>query len=203
MASIILKSLFPTEKGDFNSKEFEDLVNDTQGFYSWLFEAFNKAYIQLNSIQCKMCKRVRSANIHEFVFNELQDGLIKYSKVANNVKLNTSNTGNERNLFILGKYAFIIKKEDASTNDTDIAKKIKNQDFDLHIITIEYTPNSMDNGISYINLSYYKGKTVIYSRRITQHPLEKTSDISNEERKEIEAVKPRFKSKIKDRKSVQ
>lgn len=197
---ILCKSLFPIEKGDFNSEHLTELIESTPSFLEWLKESFSSAYNQLNNIECAMSKRLRSTNIHEFVFVKLTDNLSNYTDLSGKVSISTSSSGNKRNFFTFDKYIFILHKEDATTNNTTITSLIKNQTAPAHIITIEYAVGMMYNSITSLSLEYYEGKTSSFSYKV---PLCITVEENGlEESQEIIATKPKLSNKVMGKKSV-
>lgn len=194
------KSLFPDDKGDFDAEHFRVLIKNTPSFLEWLKSSFASAYNQLNKIDCTMSKRLRSTNIHEFVFMKLADNLSNYSDLSHKVSFTTSTTGNQRNFFTFDKYIFILHKEDASTNNTSIAGLIRNQTAPAHIITIEYAVSIMQDSIIALSLVYYIGKHSPFSMNIPLSPS--VEEIGIDGTNEIVATKPRLSSKVIGDKSV-
>lgn len=198
--AIFCKSLFPIEKGDFNSEHLTELIESTPSFLEWLKESFSSAYNQLNNIDCAMSKRLRSTNIHEFVFVKLTDNLSNYSDLSSKISISTSTSGNKRNFFTFDKYIFILHKEDAPTNNTTITSLIRTQTAPAHIITIEYEVGIMHDSITTLSLEYYEGKTSSFSYKV---PLCKSEEENSlEESQEIIATKPKLSNKVMGKKSV-
>lgn len=195
-----LKSLFPSEKGDFNSEHLKGLIDTTPDFLKWLKVSFASASNLLNTIDFPMSKRLRSTNIHEFVFMKLAENLSNYSELANRVYLNTSTSGNKRNFFTFDNYIFILHKEDATTNNTSVTDLIQNQNASAHIITIEYTLSMMYDSILSLYLQYYEGKTSTFSFRVPLYNSDEDNitDVSQE----IVATKPRLSNKVLGKKTV-
>ena len=198
--TIFCKSLFPIEKGDFNPEHLTELIESIPSFLEWLKESFSSAYNQLNNIDCAMSKRLRSTNIHEFVFVKLTDNLSNYADLSGKVSISTSSSGNKRNFFTFDKYIFILHKEDATTNNTTITSLIKNQTAPAHIITIEYEVGMMHDSITSLSLEYYEGKSSSFSYKV---PLCKSVEENGlEESQEIMATKPKLSNKVTGKKSV-
>lgn len=201
MNSIIsCESLFPCEKGDFDSEHFQELIKNNPCFLEWLKRSFTSAYIQLNRIDCAMSKRLRSSNIHEFVFAKLADNLIDYLDLSNKVSFITSSTGNQRNFFTFDKYIFILHKEDASTNNTSVTDLIRNQNAPAHIITIEYAVSIMHDSIISLSLAYHLGKSAKFFMNVPLSPSVEENSVDNVQ--EVVATKPRFSRKVLGEKSV-
>ena len=200
MNAILYKSLFPIEKGDFNSEHLTELIESTPSFLEWLKESFSSAYIQLNNIECAMSKRLRSTNIHEFVFVKLTDNLSNYKDLSSKVHIDISRSGNIRNSFTFDRYIFILHKKGATTNNTTITSLIRKQNAYAHIITIEYEVGMMYDSITSLSLEYYEGKTSSFSYRI---PLSQSVEENGiEDSQEIIATKPKLSNKVMGKKTV-
>jgi len=194
-------SLFPNEKGDFDAGHLMALLTKYPQFEVWLKLGFIRAYAHLNQIECAMSKRLRSTNLHEFAFNELQDSLSSFPTLEPIIEVVQSKAGNQKNFFSFGKYFFILKKEDTTFNDTQINYKIQNQEMNAHVIIVEYTVSPMQDSIISLCLSYYMGNQSTFSYNI---PLSSVSDISTEtsEIANVVPIKPRLSQKALGKNAV-
>ena len=200
MNAILYKSLFPIEKGDFNSEHLTELIESTPSFLEWLKESFSSAYIQVNNIECAMSKRLRSTNIHEFVFVKLTDNLSNYKDLSSKVHIDISRSGNIRNSLTFDRYIFILPNPRATTNNTTITSLIRKQNAYAHIITIEYEVGMMYDSITSLSLEYYEGKTSSFSYKV---PLcISVEENGLEESQEIIATKPKLSNKVMGKKTV-
>lgn len=188
-------SLFPREKGDFDSGHLMALITKYPQFEAWLRLGFTIAYEHLNQIECSMSKRLRSTNIHEFAFNELADSLTSYPDLAPQIDVIRSNAGNQKNYFSFGGYIFLLKKEDTTTNDTRMNFKIQHQEMNAHVISVEYALNPLQDAIISLRLSYYMGNQSMFSYNIT---LSSVVNLSSESSETIEVtpIKPKLSQKV-------
>lgn len=195
MAKITLQpSLFPREKGDFDSGHLMTLITKYPQFEAWLRLGFVRAYEHLNQIECPMSKRLRSTNIHEFAFNELTDSLTSFPDLATQIDIIRSNAGNQKNYFSFGGYIFILKKEDATTNDTQMNFKIQHQEMNAHVISVEYAISPLQDAIISLRLCYYRGTQSIFSYNITLSSLVNLSSDTTEAI-EVTPIKPKLSQK--------
>lgn len=194
-------SLFPKEKGDFDTGHLMALLTKYPQFEVWLKLGFIRAYAHLNHIECAMSKRLRSTNLHEFAFNELQDLLSSFPTLEPIIEVVQSKAGNQKNFFSFGSYFFILKKEGTIFNDTQINYKIQNQEMNAHVIIVEYTVSPMKDSIISLCLSYYMGNQSTFSYNI---PLSSVSDISTETSKiaDVVPIKPRLSLKALGKNAV-
>lgn len=192
--STLQGSLFPAEKGEFDSKHFESLIANSPTLLEWLKISLRDAFAQLNTIECPMSKRVRSTNIHEFVFHFLANTLFRFPDLSGKVQISTSSSGNQRNFFIFGDYIFILKKQDASTNNTAITSLINHQLVSKHVITIEYNFGPLHDSLISLSLIYYNAKRQIYTKNISLSSAFNSSDDFGEVA-EIVPTKPKLAKK--------
>lgn len=192
--TIFTNSLFPEEKGNFDWEHFQSTITSPPSFLEWLKSGFNYAISVLNTAEWTMSKRLWSTNAHECVFNALQDSLSSYGDIANRITFNISTAGNERNHFIFGGYVFILKKEDATSNNTQISERIQNQEVSAHVITMEYAVTPLRDSLNSIRLSYYDGKHATYSMNLPLSPAVNILE-NPEEVAEIIPSKPRLNKK--------
>lgn len=141
-----------------------------------------------------MSKRAWSTNMHERIFNNLQDSIRAYGDLSENVTFGISSAGNERNHFLYKGYAFILRKEDATTNDTKQGERIKNQEVSSHVITMEYAISPLRDSIISLKLAYYVGNNATYSMNISLSPAVHVSE-SSDEVTEIIPTKPKLLKK--------
>lgn len=191
---IYSKSLFPLEKGDFDSEHFKSQVCAEPHFFDWLRLSFTNAYNHLNAIDCTMSKRLRSSNLHEFVFNELTETVQNFVEIYPKVSFTTSYAGNEKNFFTFGDYIFMLKKEDVTPNKTKVSDGICHQEAQAHIITIEYVISPFHDAIVSLNLVYYKNNA---ANCIVNIPLSPSVNVSEDstEAPEIVPTKPKLSRK--------
>lgn len=194
-------SLFPKEKGDFDEGHFMTSIIQYPQFEVWLKLGFVRAYEHLNQVGCSMSKRLRSTNLHEFAFNELRDSLSSFPALESQVEISQSKSGNQKNFFSFGGYCFILKKEDASTNDTQINARIKFQEMDVHVVSVEYSVSPMQDSILSLRLSYYLGTRSVFSYNIS---LSSVNDILTEPTKvdDVTPIKPKLTRKTLDKTAI-
>ncbi|MCM1140458.1 MAG: hypothetical protein NC453_17960 [Muribaculum sp.] len=202
MSKISLQpSLFPKEKGDFDEGHFMASITQHPQFELWIKLGFTRAYEHLNRVGCSMSKRLRSTNLHEFAFNEMRDSLKSFPSLESLIEINQSKAGNQKNFFSFGGYCFILKKEDSTSNDTQINDKIKHQEVEAHVISVEYSVSPMQDSIISLRLSYYLDKRSVFSYHIT---LSSVNNISTEttEVNDVTPIKPKLSQKTLDRNAV-
>lgn len=194
-------SLFPRDKGDFDSGHLMSLITSYPQFEAWLRLGFIRAYEHLNQIECPMSKRLRSTNLHEFAFNELTDSLNSFPSISSQIEVIQSKAGNQKNFFSFGGYLFILKKEDATTNSTQMNFKIQHQEMDAHVISVEYVVSPMQDSIISLKLVYYTGTQSVFSYDISLSSLINSSDESTEG-VEVTPIKPKLSHKALDKNAV-
>ena len=194
-------SLFPNEKGDFDAGHLRAQLTKYPQFEMWLKLGFVRAYTHLNQIECAMSKRLRSTNLHEFAFNELRECLSSFPTLEPLIEVVQSKAGNQKNFFSFGNYFFILKKEDVTSNDTQINHKIQYQEMNAHVISVEYTVSPMQDSIISLCLTYYKGNQSIFTYNI---PLSSVCDTSTEtsEIADVVPIKPRLSQKALGKNAV-
>lgn len=194
-------SLFPKEKGNFDESHFMALLTHYPQFEMWLKLGFVRAYEHLNQVGCSMSKRLRSTNLHEFAFNELRDSLNSFPILDSLIEISQSKSGNQKNFFSFGGYCFILKKEDATTNDTQINARIKHQEMDAHVISVEYSMSPMQDSILSLRLTYCLGTTSVFSYNITLSSVNNFS-IEPAEVEDVTPIKPKLSQKTLDKNAV-
>lgn len=188
---IFQPSLFPHDKGDFNPSHLMALITQHPQFETWLKLGFTRAYGHLNQIECPMSKRLKSSNLHEFAFNELANALGSFPTIAPLIDVNQSKSGNEKNFFSFDDYIFILKKEDAPTNNTQMSQKIQQQEMNAHVLSVEYVVGPFQDSIISLSLVYYLGGQSVFSYNI---PLSSVANCKSEqtEEREVLAIKPKL-----------
>lgn len=194
-------SLFPKEKGDFDESHFMTLLTQYPQFEMWLKLGFVRAYEHLNQVGCSMSKRLRSTNLHEFAFNELRGSLDSFPTLDSLIEISQSKSGNQKNFFSFGGYCFILKKEDTTTNDTQINAKIKHQEMDAHVISVEYSVSPMQDSILSLRLTYYLGTSSVFSYNITLSSVNNVS-IEPAEVEDVTPIKPKLSQKTLEKNAI-
>ncbi len=198
---IFTSSLFPLEKGEFNPAAFEQLLNDYPFFVKWLKDSITVAYDRLNSIDEQMSKRLRSTNLHEFIFNELKNKLSDLGENADKIEINTSIAGNQKNYLSFGNYIFILRKNNSTINDTSVSEYINNQTAPNHIITIEYTMSQMQYSIVSLRLVYYIDNSSMYTYSIPLSSID-PNEMPSKDVNVIVPTKPKLSEKVMRRKNI-
>lgn len=134
--------------------------------------------------------------LHVATYNCIRNEISKHS-YAQEVSFGPCVTGNERLFFTYGGYIFIIRKLDASTNQTKQTESILNQEADNHIITIGYTLDDLREKVAEIAFMYIKGKKTIFTHSIplNSEPALTYQDFDNDQN--VERVQPKIKKGVK------
>lgn len=183
--TIFTESLFPDVKGEFKPKDFLSNFNDE--ICNIFLISHLQAMDEYNTVADGLDDILRAGFMHRKVFKYLKENL---SKLENNNEFifENDNIGNKRKCIRYKGYTVVIHKEGASHNHTKVEEIIKNQLAEEHILEVSYTLNRFGNEISSIQFSYSKADFchVVYASNISiqQTPLNK----------ELEAIKPKFKS---------
>lgn len=193
---IFQPSLFGS-KAEFDKDNFEFVI-DKGDFCGHIANAIEKAlsivkeYRDENSVTSTLFAQM----LHEQVYHCILDEFSKCD-YAQDVKFGPCVTGNERLYFVYEGYAFIIRKLDASVNNTKQSKIILNQEADSHIITISYTLDDFRENITSTAFKYIKGNNAIYTHSISakSQSIEPLQD--NADDQEFQKVQPKIKKGIR------
>lgn len=187
--NIFSPSLFPEQKGDFNPADFESGLGDW--FYNILRKSYNTSISQVNELPEACSIRCKATVMHEVAYDNIRT-LINQSAHADEFTFVADYSGNKRLFFMHRNYVFVLHKDGASHNDTNVTKTIDNQNGDFHYITLTYLLNDFHNEILSLVLSYPGVYTQVIPMAVSVAPKQM------ETVPEPEAIKPKLKIRKKD-----
>lgn len=153
-------SLF-SQKGDFDHADFEKHCL-TPNFIQCIQQGANEAISKLQRVlELRLCTRNKSALLQELLSQEIKAKIDEY--MANElIYCYIDPSGNKRNIFKYGHYTFILRKNIDSSNDTEVARRINEQELEHHIITINYMPDTFWTKIASLSFRYIKNNNTLY-----------------------------------------
>jgi hypothetical protein len=198
---IFQPSLFPSRKGEFKPEEFKNAIHDTP-FLECVKNGLNHGFRRMREVFATgdMSMRNESNFLHEAIFNSIKTQINTYMPDWD-ISFSANKIGSERLFFTFKNYIFILKIAGVKTNNTELSRRIENQETDKHIITLEYTLDDMRESIQSACFQYKNGKSSTY---IISIPLQQTFEMQVETQQEntIEVKKPILKVSRKKQSKV-
>lgn len=189
-----IPSLFPG-KGQFDPNDLKTKCLGT-GLEESIIIGMSEGLEKTNKVFSNgdLSTRLHGQFLHETIFNCIcsQANLTMQEAPT----FSTSIEGNKKCYFQFNGYVFILRKENVTPIETGPNQVIKNQEADAHVITINYSLDSLRENIQSISLQYIEGKNTIWQYSIPTQACTLNPDI-NIEVTEKEHKKPRLRSGIK------
>ena len=193
-----IPSLFP-QKGQFDPEDIKSKCLGT-GLEESISIGMSEGLEKTNQVFSNgdLSTRLHGQFLHETIFNCICSQANSTMQEA--PIFSTSIEGNKKCYFQFNGYVFILRKENVTPLETGPNQVIQNQEADAHVITINYSLDSLRENIQSISLQYVEGKNTIWHYSIPTNTCTLDSE-SNIEVPEKEHKKPRLKPGIKSLKS--
>ena len=159
-----IPSLFQA-KGQFNPDDLKSKCLGT-GLEESISLGMSEGLDKTNQVFSNgdLSTRLHGQFLHETIFNCICSHAISTMQEA--PVFSTSLEGNKKCYFHFNGYVFILRKENVTPLVTGPNNVILNQEADAHVITINYSLDTLRENIQSISLQYIEGKNTIWQYSI-------------------------------------